>query len=245
MSIKNILILCICFLSGKSIYSQNIPVQVRNSELQFAVTGNYVTSATIQLNPFLNDPLEQYFSQDLKGGYGFGFSVKKKFFWDNFYVGLSTEYIKITDDGLSQYIYNNDTNYLNVRVTESVWMVPVELSAIFDLPPITENLKIFLGGGFGLYFGDRKRKMILFETETINRYPKFNLQVLCGMEYRLAKNVSGIFQVCFRQAQFNIHSKFPADRFTYLGYDYYFVQEYNSKIYFDGLKLSLGLGYNF
>ena len=218
---------------------------MNSGDFEIAISGIYVTSATIQLNPFLNDPLEKYFSVDTKGGYGFGVSVKKKFFWDNFYLGLSTEYVKITDDGLSQYIYSNDTTYLNVKVTESIWMFPVELSAIFEIPAITENFKIYLGGGVGLYFGDRKRKIISFETETIKRNPKLNLQVLCGMEYKFSKNISGIFQMTFRQAQFNVFSRYPADRFYFEGYDYYFVQDLHSKIYFDGLKLNLGLGYNF
>ena len=238
---KAIYFVLIFFFSFKILESQ-ILISPKKDNFEISLFGNYVSSASIQLNPFLNDPIEKFFSQELKGVYGIGISVKKKLFWDNFYLGLSTEYIKITDNTLDQFIYYNDTNYLHVRVTESVWMIPIEFSAIFDIPSFSEDFKIYLGGGLGLYFGDRKRSMIIFETETINRVPKINLQVLCGMEYKLTNNLSAILQVNFRQAQFNVTSRFPTDRFNYQGFDYFFTQELNSKIYIDGIKIGLGLG---
>jgi len=227
----------------ESLKSQILLINARN-DFQISIFTNYISSATVQLNPFINDPIEKFSSQELGGGYGIGISIKKRMFWDNFYISLSTEYAAIKDNTLDQYLYATDTDYLHVRVTESIWMVPVELSAVFDIPSFADNFKIYLGGGLGLYFGDRKRSMIIFETETINRVPKLNLQVICGMEYKLANNMSAIFQVSFRHAQFNVDSKYPADRFYYEGLNYLFDRELNSKIYMDGLKFSLGIGYS-
>ena len=242
---KNLIILVVyifCFCSeGKT---QGL-LKINSENFQISVLGNFVSSATIELNPFSNNSIDKFASEDINGGYGFGFSIKKRLFSENFYISLSTEYIKLNDDQNSEYLYYNDTNFLKVRVYETIWMVPVELSVLFDIPSISDELKIYLGGGIGVYFGDRIRRIINFETETISRTPKLNLQVLCGMEYRLTKYLSAILQVNFRTAQFNVQSRYPADRFTYQGYDYLFAKDINSKIYIDGLKVCLGLGYNF
>ncbi len=220
-------------------------LKINGENFQISILGNYISSATIELNPFSFNSVDKFASEDITGGYGFGFSIKKRIFSDNFYISLSTEYIKLKDDQNSEYLYFNDTNFLKVRVYETIWMVPIEFSVLFDIPSIADELKIYLGGGIGVYFGDRIRRIINFESETISRTPKLNLQVLCGMEYRLTKYLSAILQVNFRTAQFNVQSRFPTDRFTYQGYDYLFERDINSKIYIDGLKVCLGLGYNF
>jgi len=236
----------VIFIIGiwKVSYPQSF-LDIKPDNFQLAVFGNYVTSAEIEINPLTSNSIDRFSSEEINGGFGVGFSVKKRIFLDNFYISLSTEYIKINDDQNAQYIYNNDTNYLKVRVYETIWMVPVELSFIFDVPSIADELKIYFGGGLGIYFGDRKRRIINFETETLSTSPKLNLQVLCGMEYKFSKNISAIMQFNFRDAQFNIHNRYTTDRFVYQGYDYFFEQDMYSKIYFDGLKICLGLSYNF
>ena len=145
---KNLIILVVyifCFCSeGKT---QGL-LKINSENFQISVLG------TIELNPFANNSIDKFASEDINGGYGFGFSIKKRLFSENFYISLSTEYIKLNDDQNSEYLYYNDTNFLKVRVYETIWMVPVELSVLFDIPSISDELKIYLGGGIGLYFGD-------------------------------------------------------------------------------------------
>lgn len=49
----------------------------------------------------------------------------------------------------------------------------------------------------------------------------------------------------FRQGEYTVKSVFPVSSITANGNTYPLEQNLNSKIFVDGLKLSLGLAYNF
>ena len=51
--------------------------------LSLSVTGNYISSASIQLYPNSYNIVEKNVFDELKGGYGYGISLRKKFFHDD------------------------------------------------------------------------------------------------------------------------------------------------------------------
>lgn len=231
-----ILLFILLFKSG---YSQSF---IKN--LKIIVTGNYVTSATIQLNPFTTDIVEKNSSVDLKGGYGYGFIIKQKLFGSGLDIGLGSEYIRIEDNELVETL-EQDTSIIRGRVSETVEMVPIELAIYFSLPEVVKNLNIFLGGGGGIYFGDRTRHFAGMTTTTEYKRAMPGILVLVGAEYRLLKNLSVYFETRFRQAGYRVRSTFPRNYIIYQGTPYYFNPVLDSKIFIDGLKLSLGVGINF
>lgn len=208
---------------------------------------NYVSSATVQLNPYSADIAERNSTVEVNGGYGYGFSVRKNFSGKSpgsLYFVLSTEYVKFRDDQLFQYL-QNDTAFLKVRATETISLIPVEGSVMYQITNISEGLRLYFGGGIGVYFGDRVRKIIGLESETKSTTPLLDFHVLFGMEYFLEERLSAIFEAKFREADFKVRSSYPADSFIANGRIYYFDKEINSKVYVDGIKLSLGIGYYF
>lgn len=208
------------------------------------LTGNYISSATIQLNPYSSDIIERNTTDEVKGGYGYGVSIKKKLWGDNFFISLSTEYLKISDNTLSTTL-ENDTSFVRVHVSETLSFIPIELAFYFNIPQSLENFNIFLGGGAGIYFGNRTRSMVGYETQTISKSPMINILVLFGMEYMLDKHLSMLFEMRVREGEYKVSNRFPVDNVTLDGVTYYFQQELNSKVFIDGLKLSFGLGYYF
>ena len=208
------------------------------------VSGNYVSSATIQLNPYSSDPVERNTTTDVKGGYGYGFAIKKKIFGENLFLSLSTEHLQFSDNSIITTL-ENDTSFVLARVTESIKFVPVEIALYFNLPPVLENFNIFLGGGAGIYFGDRTRKIVGYETITTSKKPMINILVLFGLEYQLDKHFLCNLELRVRQGEFKVSNHFPVDNVTLEGVNYQFQQDLNSKVFVDGLKLSLGLGYIF
>jgi hypothetical protein len=205
---------------------------------------NYIASASILLNPNNSDLIERNSTTDLSGGYGYGFTLKKRIFSDDIFIGLSTEYIKITDDQLTD-VVENATDFQTVHVTETLEMIPVELSMYFNIPRFADNLNVYLGGGFGFYFGNRTRKMVGMQTTTISKDPMFALNVLFGSEYFVNNHVSLNFEVKVRDGNYKVHNRFPADRVLLNNQLYFFEPDLNSKVYIDGLKISLGVGYFF
>ncbi len=239
-----ILFVLLIFLNSSVSYSQVFSFSSLYEGLSLSVTGNYVSSASIQLYPNSYNIVEKNVFDELKGGYGYGFSLRKKFFRDDLYIGITTEYIKIYDNELTQ-LLESDTNFVKVRATETVWMIPIEFSLIFNVPSITDELRVYLGGGVGVYFGDRIRKILGMESETKSREALLNIHVLSGIEYFFDKNISALFEVRFRQAQYRVKSSFPTDQAVINGITYDLEKELNSKIFIDGLKLSLGVAYYF
>lgn len=204
---------------------------------------NYVSSATILLNPNSPDLIERNTTIQLKGGYGYGATLKKRLFED-IYVGISAEYLRIYDDELAA-ILENDNDYVRARLYETVEMIPVELSAYFNIPGFVNNLNIYLGGGAGLYFGKRTEKMAGMETKLISSDPLFSLNVIFGVEYFVEKNISFNAEMKVRDGKFRVHSQYPTNRITYEGQIYYFEKDLYSKVYVDGLKVSIGASYYF
>ena len=243
-TIIKILVVLSFFLGYQDTQSQVFSLASVYEGLSLSITGNYISSASIQLYPNSKNIVERNTFEDLKGGYGYGFSLRKKFFRDDLYIGITTEYIEIEDSELTQLI-QSDTNYLKVRATERVWMIPIEMSLIFNVPSITDELRVYLGGGIGVYFGNRVRKILDMETETKSKDALLNIHVLSGLEYFFEDNLAAMFEVRFRQAQYRVESSYPTCEAVIDGRNYTFEQNLNSKIFIDGLKLSFGIAYYF
>ena len=204
---------------------------------------NYITSSSIQLNSSSNNIIEQNTTEDLTGGIGYGISIKKMF-GEDIIFGFSTEYIRIEDNDLSYRVFNGAST-VNLKVKETIWAVPVEISAYYKLPRFAEEFGLYLGGGIGVYFGDRERQILNIKTETKSTEQALNFHIATGAEYRIFRSLSAVFEVTFREGEYGVVSEFPTDRVNVNGTQYEIQQEYDSKIFLDGLKLGLGLNYYF
>lgn len=204
----------------------------------------YVSSANIQLYPYSTDLFERNFTQDINGNYGYGITIRKRIFSQDFAFGITLENVKIKDDELTQ-TFSNDSVTVRARVTEELNVTPLEFTGYFNLPNFTENMNIFIGGGIGIYFGDRVRTVLNLKSTTISKKPGVSLIILSGMEYFFSRQISGVFEVKFREAEYSVKSEFPDSQIRINGIYYDFESELNSNVFVDGLKLSLGISYNF
>ncbi len=225
-------------------YPQKVPGFLSGKGLSIIPQITYVSSASIQLNPFSADLSKRTQTEELSGGYGYGLTIRKKMFRDDITFGISAEYMKIKDRELVQ-LLNNDSSTVRVRVSEELTVIPLEFTGYFDLPDFSENLRIFLGGGVGVYFGDRKRSILNVSSSTISKKIGFSLVVLSGMEYKISDEISGVFEIKFREAEYKVKSEFPVSGIVINNVNYEFDKELYSKIFVDGLKLSFGISYNF
>lgn len=205
----------------------------------------YVSSSTIQLYPYSQNLFERNLTEEISGGYGYGITLRKNLFLENISFGVSVQFLKITDtDNLTQ-TFSNDTLTVRARVSEELSVIPLEFTGYFNLPNFSDDLKIFLGGGLGIYYGDRKSTILNVQSTTISKSPGISLIILTGMELSFTKNISAVFNVEFRQAEYSVRSRFPASEITVNGTVFEIEPELNSQIFVDGLKLGLGISYNF
>jgi hypothetical protein len=214
----------------------------QKNDLSLSFSVNYITSASIQLNPFSSDIIERNTTEDINGGYSFGLSIKKKIYGDNFYISLSSEYINIKDENNFETL-SFDTSSINFGVREELRVIPLELLVIYKLPRFLKNLDIYMGGGAGIYFGDRIRTLYRMQSETLEKNINLNLNVLMGTEYYLSPKISAYFEVKFRDGRYEVKSRYPNNYIDFESIRYSFNPILHSRIYVDGLRLSGGINY--
>lgn len=228
------------FLFSQQAENKNIPFSDPSKRFSVSVYALRVSSAELMDNIYSEEPLLRDLSTELKGGYGYGGEIT---FNPRIYdLGLifyfSSEYFKIKDDGLVAAEVFNDTTILRARYIEEFSMIPVEAGLLWNLPVGSDRFKIYIGGGGGIYFGERKRTIGGVSTEKVNTKPGFSLNVLSGVEYFIARNLSVDFKFKFREGSFESEDKFIKNVPI-------FNRTINSRIIVDGVRLSAGLRYNF
>lgn len=224
--------------------SQNVSGIGQGTGITITPYVSYVSSATIQIDPFSSSSFERLQTSELSGGYGYGISLTKRLFDESIAIGISVEYVNIKDEELTE-IYDNGDSRIRARIKEEITVIPVELSGYFDLPKFTTDLNIYIGGGVGAYFGDRKRTIINLESKTISKEPGFGFVAMSGLGYRFTDNLSGVFEMRFRQGEYRVKSEFSTSFITAGGNTYDIDQTVDSRVFLDGLKLSFGLSFRF
>jgi len=241
MKYNILIILFVVFM--QSGYCQKFTLPQKN-DFSISIGLNYITSASIQLNPFSADIIERNTMEDIKGGYSVGFSIKKKLFIEDFYVSLSTEYLSIKDKENYETL-SNDTSIINFGVTEELKVIPIEATLIYKLPRFVDNFDIYIGGGAGIYLGDRIRTLYRYKSETLEKKIYLNLNVMLGVEYYLSSNVSAYFDMKFREGEYEVKSRYQTNVIEFDGLPYYFNPDIHSRIYVDGIRFSGGINYYF
>jgi opacity protein-like surface antigen len=210
------------------------------------VYATYVSAAELQNNikssiSFLRDA-----SIELKGGYGYGAELTYNPNISNFDVMfyVSSEYLKVKDDELLLR-FENDSATNVVRFTEEYNMIPLEAGLKWNLPVSTERFRIFIGGGAGIYFGNRTRSVGQFSTSPVSRKAGLSMNVLAGLEYFIERNLSLDFEFKFREASFESQDRFDVDYITINGNIYNMDNPVYSRLLIDGTRLSAGIKYHF
>ncbi len=224
-------------------FSQNSVIHEKTlNDFSVSVSGNYISSASLQLYSGTGNLVEENLLTELEGGYSIGLNLKKRIFGDNIFLTLSSEYISLQDDELYQVLYT-DSNLFKINVSEKLTVIPLELSFYYLLPEFFKNTNIYIGGGIGTYFGNRKRQLGPYFSETLSTSLNFSMNVLFCAEYKLSENFAANIELRFRDAQYGVFSRYPYDSITIDGVVYHFPQEFKSDIFIDGLRIGFGFTY--
>ena len=234
-----------CFLYSQ-ITNPEHTVYNESGKFTIYIYGTYVSSAELQNDisshiAFLRDA-----SVELSGGYGAGGEISFNPGFANLGLSfyLSSEYLKVNDDELLMRL-DQDSSYINYRVGEEYTLIPLEAGLKWRLPVSTERFKIYIGGGGGVYFGDRTRTIAGLQSYTVSKKAGYSMNILAGLEYFVARNLSVDFEFKFREASFDNESRFNSDFVTVNGNNYPIENPINSRFIVDGTRISAGLKYHF
>ena len=242
------LLFCFASISG---YCQKNETEISfynpNKKFSVSVYGTFISSSQLQNNPKSSDPIEKNAMTTLKGGLGYGAELNFKPSLGNLDLTffLSTEYFAAQKNDLYFRILQ-DTLSAILLVAEQFHMVPVEAGVKWDLPLSSNRVKVYIGGGGGLYFGDRIRTIANnLVSNTTYKKANFSLNILSGVDYFIGKNISANFEFKFREASFDVESTFTQNTININGQEFKLDNPVYSRIIVDGVRLSLGLRYSF
>jgi outer membrane protein W len=156
----------------------------------------------------------------------------------NVELGLSFEYLSTKTTGFD--------SRSGLPTEDGYRLYPFELTGYFIIPISSQTFKIYIGGGAGMYLGDRIRKIVDVSTESVGRPASFGIHVVSGMDFFLNEEFSIRGEMKFRDPQFDTESKFSNDKIEYDGHTYTVnTQQFKSKINLDGIVFAVEMVWHF
>lgn len=216
------------------------PAALRAGDGPFAVVlkGNLTTSSLIYVTPDAPDPVEQGNTFTLSGAFGYGAEIRYRLPESNIALGLGADYLS-----------SSGTSTLNgtaIPTKDGYTAYTVELTAYFILPLSGERFGIYMGGGGGMYFGNRTYSLAGVEAASVENTPGFAIHVVGGISYTFIEGLQGLFEMKFRDLQFSSVSAFnvPAVRYedTVINVG---TTPFRSRVETDGIVFQLGISYSF
>ena len=208
-------------------------------EASITIKGTYTTSTR------LLDDIERSQLYDvgrvLESNFGYGGDIRWKMLWERFYLGVSFE--KIEGSAVFNKVYLlPQSNYLIIPSEESFELTGIEISGFFVVPISSEKVQFYLGGGFGLYDGDRTNSIASATSATTGSTSNIGIHVLTGIDYRVAPHIAIRGELKFRDPHFNVSTKFDQPSVVFQGHTIPLDQnETTTTVNLYGVNYMLGL----
>lgn len=189
-----------------------LPLAAQSIDARITLKGTLTTSTR-----FLYDINQEIYSGErvLESNYGFGADVRWKMLWDRFYAGISVERIQASE---VTYVVYTHLNNLRVPSEEGFEVTAVELSGYYIVPISSEHVHFYIGGGFGLYDGERLHTFANVRAATISSTSNIGIHVLTGVDYNISERFALRGELKFRDPHFDVTDKFDQTITTYRGY---------------------------
>lgn len=209
----------------------------QESTIAVVVRGSFTTGSQLFTDPDSPDPLDRASFVPLENLFGGGIELKYAISETNLAVGFSLDYIRATQTGLTS---------AQVPIEDGYRVLPVELTAYFTIPISGKNVDLFMGGGGGVYFGERIYRLAGVDAPSVGTRPGAGIHVLAGAMFKITSLFSIIGEMKFRDLQFDAANAFSVSRITYDGrvieVD---TESFSSEVHTDGVVFHLGIALSF
>ncbi len=216
-------------------------LQAQERNLTVLVKGNLTTRTSLYLNPNSPDPVERAQSLDLVDFFGSGIEIKYLIPRSSIAVGISADYLRFQESNPITVSFRT-----TVPVEDGYTAIPVEATGYFIIPASGQTVKVFIGGGVGVYFGRRQYTLAGVEAPVTDTRPGFGIHVLAGLSYYFMDWLSLNGEMKFRDLQFHSTNAFRTSRIPYQG-SFITVSQtpFESSVQTDGIVFQLGVGVSF
>lgn len=217
-----------------------IPSLAQDNPYRISISGSITTSSKVFYR--YDDPDEflrgRFFPID--NIFSFGADLRRSFEPIGLEVGVAIEYISKSER------FGVPENGQTVPVFDGFVAIPIELSGYFFIPIGSEKLKFYMGGGGGIYPGERRYSYAGVQAPAVGRSVGIGIHILSGAEYTLSHSFSLRSELKFRDVQFETVNKFSQySAVTSSGVIGLPQDPLLSRVNIDGMNLSLGIAYRF
>ncbi len=216
-------------------------LRAQERNLTVLVKGNLTTRSSLYLNPNSPDPVERAQTLDLIDVFGSGIEVKYLIPRSSIALSISADYLRFQQSNPITVSFRT-----TVPVEDGYVAIPVEATGYFIIPASGQTVKLFIGGGVGVYFGRREYTLAGVEAPVTDTRPGFGIHVLAGLSYFFTDWLSLNGEMKFRDLQFHSTNAFRSSRVPYQG-SYITVSQtpFESSVQTDGIVFQLGVGVSF
>ncbi len=215
-----------------------INAQVFNKS-NFCLSLNYTTTSKLFYNPFSSDKILRSDYLELNNLRSI-FLEFRTMFLENVFLSLNSEYLN------KNFLYNKiNLQGEQANANDSFSFIPVELNLFYYLPFSNDDFKVFMGGGFGFYYGKFNRYLgnQFAKSEMFNSSYGINVDV--GIDYNFYRNYAVRFQMRFRDPELIWKNNYSSNSVIYNDKTYFLnTSSFYTKLNIDGINFSLGFVYN-
>lgn len=212
-------------------------------EHQFSLTlrGGYTTTSKIFYNPDSPSP-------DLRGQYTgidniYAPGIELRWMIPGYSIAISiaAEYITKYDEEIQLVGFLNPPRALPVK--EGLRLVPIELGGLTFIPLGSDKVRLTMGGGLGMYIGQRSLTIAGVEASQQNKPISFGIHVETSFDYRITPRLFARLDMRFRDPEFTTESRFQQEATQYGGVLVLLPRDpFRAKINVNGLNFGLGMG---
>lgn len=214
-------------------------LHANEKNLTLILRGTYTTSSRIFLNPDASTEEQRAQFSQLDGITGGGIELRYRWPGEQFFFTLSVDLLSQSQER-NQFLSFSPSRRL--PVTEGLRLMPVELGMHTYIPLGSETIRFSMGGGIGMYTGERLLRVAGVEAAMQNNPIRFGIHVSSGVEYRLLSGMWLRGEMKFRDPEFRAISRFTQERTVFEGTTITFPQnEFSSRVNVNGMVFSFGI----
>lgn len=214
----------------------------RAQERTFSVClkGNLTTSGSLYPNPGATDPMARAQSYGFADFFGYGFEIQYNIPGTNLSLGVSADMIRSTQTRTVIVAAQRA-----VQEDDGFRIIPVELTGYFRIPITEGSFGVFMGGGVGVYYGERQYSLAGLNAPVVSSSPGWGIHVLGGIRYHLTDRFSLSTELKFRDAHFESTNTFTRSQVRYGDMVVNLPQKpFLSSIHTDGMVVQLGAAFS-
>ena len=217
------------------------PAWAQERNFTVTVKGNLTSESTLYTSVKTATSETREAAVSFENLYGFGVEVKYLFPGSRVALGLGAEYIRTRLETPLKVSFANP-----IPSSDGFSVIPIELTGYFIIPASGQSFKILMGGGVGLYVGERTYTVAGVEAVSERNNVGGGIHVLAGANYILTDRISLLAEMKFRDAKFESSTRFPTDKIRYQGL-LIPVSSVPSqvRVQTDGIVFQVGVGYSF